>query len=69
MEDKETMSLSRVENVFAKENIKLIKNSKGINWEIRIVAENNKFTDDDMKRLNDIHEQMTNKYGADDEWT
>lgn len=47
-----------------KESIKLIKMSKGYNWEIRIIGTglNNLFTEDDYNRLKIIEKKISDDY-------
>lgn len=48
------------------ESIKLIKNTKGYNWEVKIVGEvtnTYKITDEELKRLDYLNEQLKLKYG------
>ena len=49
---------------YTKESIKLVKNSKGYTWEIKVISTDitNIFSDADMKRLNDLNEKMKGEY-------
>lgn len=50
------------------ESIKLIRNSKGYNFEIKIIGEvtnNYKITDEEMKRLEELNKELEEKYGKD----
>ncbi len=50
------------------ESIKLIKNSRGYNWEIKIVGEsinNYKLTNEELGRLNDLNKKLIERYGND----
>lgn len=49
---------------YTKESIKLVKNSRGYTWEIKIVPEKGiNLNDDDLKRLHKKNEQMVEKFG------
>jgi len=48
--------------VEAKESIKVIKNSKGYNWEVKVVHKEDIETQ--MNRLDRINERMEKKYGV-----
>ena len=49
-----------------RESIKLIRNSKGFTWEIRLMGNgaNGLFTDDDLKRLKAREEELFQEYGS-----
>jgi hypothetical protein len=47
-----------------KDTVKLEKNSKGYNWEIKVFASVDKFSEDDMKRLNALNSQLQAQYGG-----
>lgn len=53
MEDKENETTPQQNT----EVLRLIRNSKGYNWEIKIL-------EIDMKRLDELNEQMKTKYGG-----
>jgi hypothetical protein len=46
-----------------RESIKLIKMSKGYNWEIKILPENS-LIDEDLERLKHLNEKMQQDYGT-----
>lgn len=50
------------------ESIKLIKNTKGYNWELKIIGsgENNTFTDEDLRKLDYLNKQLKEKYGGEE---
>lgn len=56
-------------NAPQRESVKLIRNSRGYNWECRMVGtgENGLFTDEDMKRLKECDEKMILEYGSNEE--
>ena len=45
------------------ESIKLIKNSKGYNWEIKLIDDEN--IENQIKRLEKIDKELREKYGDD----
>jgi len=47
--------------ILQKENIKLVKNTKGFNWEIKIFLEGDDKTD--LVRLQQLNNQMEEQYG------
>ncbi len=50
-------------NIQQKESIKLMKMSKGYQWEIKVLS--NKLTNTEMKRLDDINSKLERGYGND----
>lgn len=53
------------QNIFEqKEVVKLEKNSKGYNWELRIVSEGSSLNDNDLRRLAQLNEHMKALYGV-----
>ena len=44
------------------ESIKLVKNTKGFNWEIKLRG--NPISDETVSRLDQLNKQMESKYGA-----
>jgi hypothetical protein len=51
--------------IVSKESIKLIKLSKGYNWEIKIIgSEDGKFTVADFEKLKKINEELVREYGS-----
>jgi len=44
-----------------KESIKLVKNTKGFNWELKLKSD--LLNDEDLKRLNDLNKKMEYLYG------
>jgi hypothetical protein len=46
----------------AKESIKLIKNSKGFNWEVKLIDKEN--IESQLDRLDRINQRMITKYGS-----
>jgi hypothetical protein len=47
-----------------RESIKLIKNTKGFNWELKILNTEGKMIDDsDIRRLDVLNKLMEEKYG------
>lgn len=49
-----------------RESVKLIRNSKGFTWELRVMGTgaNGLYTDDDFKRMKKREEDLFNEYGA-----
>ena len=48
-----------------RESIKLIKNTKGYNWELKILnTEGKQITDEDIRRLDVLNKLMEEKYGV-----
>lgn len=48
------------------ESIKLTKNTKGYNWDLKIIGEsknNYKLTEEELKRLKNLNEELLNTYG------
>lgn len=45
-----------------KETIKLIKNSRGYNWEIKLKSE--LLSDEDLSRLSEIDKKLNEEYGG-----
>ena len=46
-----------------KESVKLIKNSRGYNWEIRVLQREGETMDDYMLRLSKIDDELNKRYG------
>ena len=44
-----------------RESVKLIRNSKGFNWEIKLILTDN--DDADLKRLDKFNIELTRRYG------
>jgi len=63
MTEMQELTLNKAESIYSKENVKLIRNSRGFNWEIRIVAEKDKLTQEDLDRLDEMNEKLTESYG------
>jgi len=66
MTEMQELTLNKAESIYSKENVKLIRNSRGFNWEIRIVAEKDKLTQEDLDRLDEMNEKLTESYGEGD---
>ena len=50
-----------------RESIKLIKNSKGYNWELKILnTEGEVITDRDIRRLDELNKLMSEKWGKEE---
>ena len=49
-------------NIQQKESIKLIKNTKGYNWEIKLFPLDGFFTAPDLERLDKINSELNKKY-------
>lgn len=49
---------------YSKESIKLIKNTKGYNWEIKINPKGEQMSTEDLTRLDQLNTWMMKKYGA-----
>lgn len=47
-----------------KESIKLTKNTKGFNWEIKLLASGNELTVLDIERLDNLNKELEGKYGT-----
>lgn len=58
-----TNELTQTEQDITKESIKLIKNSKGYNWEIK-VKDDIVTLEKTCKRLHEINEELDKKYGT-----
>jgi hypothetical protein len=46
-----------------KESIKLVHNSKGYTWEIKLISMNTHIEDQDFSRLNNIDNKLSETYG------
>ena len=51
------------EQIEQKESIKLIKNTKGYNWEIKIFSDKDELSLLDIEKLNVLNKEMEEKYG------
>ena len=50
-----------------RESIKLIKNTKGYNWELKILnTEGKLITDEDIRRLDTLNKLMIEKWGKEE---
>ena len=59
-----------MEELKQNESIKLVKNTKGYNWEIKILpiisdTEDTRLSSEDIARLDNLNEAMVQKYGCD----
>ena len=61
----ETFEDASIDNFGAtpKSSVKLIKNTKGINWEIKIVQGEDLLIDDLMKKAIESHKKMEEEFG------
>ena len=66
MENKPEITLNKTDNIYSKENSKLSKNSRGVTWEIRVVAEKDKLTQEDLDRLEALHKDFLERYEGQD---
>ena len=55
---------------YTKESVKLVRNTKGFTWEIKICSSdvNGIFNDIDFKRLEDLNKKMEYEYGKDEKY-
>jgi len=48
-----------------RESIKLVKNSRGYNWELKILNVSGKqINDEDIRRLDGLNEELKKRYGS-----
>ena len=47
-----------------KEVVKISKNTRGYNWEIKVISEGKQLNSKDLERLRNIDMQMRNEYGG-----
>ena len=47
-----------------KSSVKLIKNTKGINWEIKVVQGEENLVDDLMKKAVEVHRKLKEAFGG-----
>lgn len=68
MEDKIKTLIDGEGNAVVKESVKLVKNTRGYGWEIRLLPfMSDIWTEADTKRLKQINDQLIKEYGTTEE--
>lgn len=59
--------MDEIPTVDNRQNIKLFKNTKGYNWEIKCIQETGELQEDWINRLTTIDTELANRYGKQSE--